>query len=258
MENTTFDNLLSLLEHKDTFQEGLVLAQQHQEAFEKHFGCGIADYKELMTTISDYTSEYFRKPLKEIERLELSNKFVYLYALPANIGLLVNLKHLCLSYNQLTTFPKQILELKNLDHLDLTENEFTNLPAAISELKKLRKLYLGYNKFAILPKEIGELKNLLSLFLYNNQLTTLPAEIGGLKELKDFDLSTNQLTTLPKEIGELEQLETLNLSDNPLTDLPNELRNLKNCKICIGKNPTDELRKYVKGWKNIVFRDNDF
>ncbi|TAG05873.1 MAG: leucine-rich repeat domain-containing protein [Cytophagia bacterium] len=116
-------------------------------------------------------------------------------------------------------------------------------------------LEASHKKITILSPKIGLLLNLKNMIFYNNQLTTLPQEIGELNNLQYLDLSNNQLTTLPKEIGKLERLENLRLNNNPLISLPIELKNLKNCKIYVGENPTDELREYVKDWENICYLD---
>ncbi|EPG49490.1 leucine rich repeat protein [Leptospira kirschneri serovar Cynopteri str. 3522 CT] len=76
-----------------------------------------------------------------------------------------------LSYNQLTTFPKEIEQLKNLQVLDLGSNQLTTLPEEIEQLKNLQVLDLGSNQLTTLPEGIGQLQN-LQLYLNNNQLSS--------------------------------------------------------------------------------------
>ena len=96
-----------------------------------------------------------------------------------------------LSFNELTTLPKEIGNLKNLEWLFLGNNQLTTLPPEIWKLTNLRMLALRGNKLTNLLPKIGRLKNLKRLNLYYNQLTTLPPEIGKLKNLKDLDLRGN-------------------------------------------------------------------
>lgn len=48
--NTTFENLITLIESTDekSVRLGLVLAQNYQKKFKKHFGCKPKEYEELL------------------------------------------------------------------------------------------------------------------------------------------------------------------------------------------------------------------
>lgn len=136
-----------------------------------------------------------------------------LKVLPSEIGLLINLRVLILSWNLLKTLPSEIGLLTNL-----------------------KKLHLDENKIETLPHEISLLTNLEELFLQNNKITTLPPEIGALTKLRVLYLHGNQMKTLPPEIGFLTNLQELVLYDNPIEVLPPEIASLANLReIVVGK-----------------------
>lgn len=65
--------------------------------------------------------------------------------MPDRIGSLVNLTHLYLSNNQLTSLPDSIGNLSNLRYLSLRDNQLTNLPDSLSNLVSLTHIYLNNN-----------------------------------------------------------------------------------------------------------------
>ena len=132
------------------------------------------------------------------------------------IGYAVNLIHLHLYSNQLTSLPPEIGNLTKLILLDLGTNRLTSLPPEIGNLNKLTYLGLYINQFTSLPPEIGSLTELTSLSSSYNYLTSLPPEIGNLNKLTSLSLSYNYLTSLPPEIGNLANLTELYLYGNPL------------------------------------------
>ncbi len=71
-----------------------------------------------------------------------------------------NVRVLDLSFQNLTTFPKEIGQFKNLQRLDLSGNELTVLSKEIVQLQNLQELSLHSNKLTNLPKEIEQLKSL--------------------------------------------------------------------------------------------------
>ena len=92
-----------------------------------------------------------------------------LISLPVEIGNLVNLQSLHLSYNQLTSLPVEIGNLVNLEILYLDQNQLTSLPVEIGKLLNLKELYLDNNckfaftdntrKFTKFPISTGRLVN---------------------------------------------------------------------------------------------------
>ncbi|PZV16764.1 MAG: hypothetical protein DCF22_04435 [Leptolyngbya sp.] len=172
--------------------------------------------------------------------LDLSDK--RLTELPAEIGLLENLRSLKLFRNRLTELPAEIGQLQNLQSLYLYQNQLTALPAEIGQLQNLRTIRLCGNQLTALPAEIGQLQNLQFLSLSGNQLTALPAEIRQLEQLLNLCVDENQLTALPAEIGQLQNLHTICLCSNQLTALPAEIGQLQNLQsLNLSNNPIPDL-----------------
>ncbi|WP_194792961.1 leucine-rich repeat domain-containing protein [Caenimonas koreensis] len=145
-----------------------------------------------------------------------------LVQLPAQIGLLTNLRDLVLNDNQLTELPAEIGELVNLRSIQLTNNQLTQLPAQIGRLSALRELRLNGNPLTHLPDEFWELTGLNILYLAQTRLLYLPSAIERFSGLLALDLSYTEMRHLPAEIGGLNSLRYLGLSGNHLTSLPQE------------------------------------
>ena len=126
---------------------------------------------------------------------------------------LYNLKELELSYNFLTTIPKELGNLVNLRELNLINNRLTSIPKELGNLSNLQHLYLSNNFLTTIPKELSNLVNLRDLFLSKNKLTTIPNSLGNLVNLQYLHLDNNLLTTIPKEIFDniIVNLQELNL-----------------------------------------------
>lgn len=144
-----------------------------------------------------------------------------------------------------------LAKLQNIESVELNTNQLTSIPKEISKLK-LKLINLSDNFFDTFPKEVTNITTLKNLCISNNKITIIPKEIGNLKKMRFIDLSNNLLTTIPKEICRIKKLWGLNISGNLIASLPIGLKNM-NCCIYVGVNPTDELREYVKNWKNIYF-----
>jgi len=69
----------------------------------------------------------------------------------------------------------------DVEHLYLDNNQLTSLPTEIGNLVNLKCLYLYNNKLTSLPTEIGNLEKLERLGLRNNHIPK--EEIEKLKEL---------------------------------------------------------------------------
>jgi len=127
---------------------------------------------------------------------------------------------------------------KDIKHLNLSYNNLTHLPVEIGQLTQLTILNLSLNKLTQLPVEIRHLTQLTTLNLSYNKLTHLPVEIGQLAQLTTLYLSYNKLTYLPVEIGQLTQLTTLDLTDTMIENVLNpiiqrliqRIKNIKNIK----------------------------
>lgn len=163
--------------------------------------------------------------------------------------MLVNLKVLDISGNQLKKFRESIacsrslieldtgfnnLEflptnmgygLVSLQKLSVHLNKLRALPISICEMKSLRNLDAHFNVLHGVPLGIGKLTNLEVLNLSNNfsDLMELPETIGDLINLRELDLSNNQLRVLPETIYQLQNLRVLNLDQNPLIIPPQDI-----------------------------------
>lgn len=89
-----------------------------------------------------------------------------------SISLLVELKSLNLSYNDLLEIPEGALRrLTRLTELYLSGNELTTLPADdLENLKSLKLIFVNNNKLVSLPAELSKLVNLQHLDVGSNQL----------------------------------------------------------------------------------------
>ncbi|CAD6995050.1 unnamed protein product [Ceratitis capitata] len=81
-----------------------------------------------------------------------------------------HLTALYLNDNQLLRLPADIGLLSNLRTLDLSSNKLRSLPAELGELIQLRELLLNNNYLRVLPYEIGKLFHLHVLGLMGNPL----------------------------------------------------------------------------------------
>ncbi|CAH1436634.1 unnamed protein product [Lactuca virosa] len=186
--------------------------------------------------------------------------------LPGDIGQLVELQYLALSYNPGLTgsLTPAIGNLGKLTNLVLVGCSFSGpIPDTIGNLPRLIILSLNSNRFTgSIPASIGNLKNLYWLDLTENQLTgNIPASDGikpGLDMLthaKHFHLGDNQLSgnippqifhsnmsllhllfennkltgPIPSTLGLVRSLEVVRLDRNSLTgDVPSNINNLIN------------------------------
>ena len=152
--------------------------------------------------------------------------------IPAELGVLPNLKRLRLANNKLTgAIPADLGKLDSLNSLALAANQFTGtIPSDLGKLTQLRYLELQFNRLTgAIPADLGKLAQLQQLHLRNNQLTgSIPSELGNLAYLKRLELQFNRLTgMIPTEFGDLANLEILWVLNNELTGpLPRDLLRL--------------------------------
>ena len=117
--------------------------------------------------------------LTEVEVLN-----VFLARLPTSTSNLANLTRLNLNYNKFTQFPEVVLDLINLTHLYVNGNQLSTLPANLNSLEKLQELELRNNKLKRVFKYIVDLNNLEKLSVSGNPLTF--QEIRSLMMLMDL------------------------------------------------------------------------
>jgi Leucine-rich repeat (LRR) protein len=111
-----------------------------------------------------------------------------LYAIPAIVFELPNLRQLNLSKNKLEMLGDSITLLKKLNRLDLSHNKFKAIPYAIFRLENLTHLSLGMNQIERIPDEIAYLTQLESLDLYDNAITYFSPSLKMLATLKKLDI----------------------------------------------------------------------
>ena len=150
--------------------------------------------------------------------------------LPENIGKLLHLRYLNLSYNRdLKGLPSTIGNLCNLQTLRLVKCGIQKLPEKVAKLRNLRHLYVSSFSLSSLPKGIGRLRNLKTLNLSSCGIREIPENIGELTHLRYLDLSDNlELRDLPCTVGDLYNLQTLQLYNCGLANLPEEVAKLMN------------------------------
>ncbi len=93
-----------------------------------------------------------------------------LNVVPGEIGKLVNLSRLDLSYNKLKILPKEIGYLTNLYYFNCKNNLLRSLPPEISNCIKLVEFNCSNNELYILPNSFGKLRQLNELNISDNKI----------------------------------------------------------------------------------------
>ncbi|WP_372365761.1 leucine-rich repeat-containing protein kinase family protein [Candidatus Uabimicrobium sp. HlEnr_7] len=191
--------------------------------------------------------------LTNLSRLLLRSNQIISKGIPQEIGNLIKLQELDLSFNRLSYIPKEIFKLRNLSSLSLGNNSIEKASKGIGELHKLQKLELGSNRITSLPEEIGQLRNLSLLKIGGNQLTCLPKGIGNMAMLRELYLAENRITKLPEEIGNLKNLEKISAFKNKINFLPREIGCLsKLSELSIGENNILSLPTEIGNLQQLV------
>ena len=127
------------------------------------------------------------------------------------------LKRLDLSFNNLSTYPRQLCDLILLELLNLTGNNLSDheFPPEIEKYQNLIELILDTNILKRIPKCITKLGNLRRLSIRNNKLAELK-NLTNLKKLKFLIVDNNSLTQLDESVRPLDQLEVLVLRKNSI------------------------------------------
>ena len=149
-------------------------------------------------------------------------------SLPAELGYLDALVHICLNTNMITgSLPSTFGRVTSLQQLDLGFNLMNGtLPTEIFELKDLQILGMDNNKITgTIPWNIGNCESLSLLSFYHNELQgSIPESISRLTLLKDIYLGSNWLTGPVPTFQHFEQLRTIEIFDNVLNGtLPSTL-----------------------------------
>ena len=76
---------------------------------------------------------------------------------------------MCLSHNQISSFPLSLLNLKQLNVLDLASNKITRIPAEVARLEAT-ELVLNCNQVSVIAPEVSQCPRLKTLRLEENCL----------------------------------------------------------------------------------------
>lgn len=123
-----------------------------------------------------------------------------------------SLGYLRINNIQLNNLSSDIGKL-NLIHLRVDENNLTSLPTEIWDMTGLGWLDLSKNNFSIIPEEINNLVNLQGLFLNDNNLTDIPTLQLATAVSGDLEYLNNGIAIdFKNEIQH--ELETKSLKEN--------------------------------------------
>ena len=81
-----------------------------------------------------------------------------MHQIPESIANLNKLRHLNISWNDISEIPKWIDSLANIEVLNFWGNKIEFVPEEIASLNKLKKIYLNFNKISESSKEIKKLR----------------------------------------------------------------------------------------------------
>ena len=133
--------------------------------------------------------------------------------IPPEIGKIISLIEIDLSYNDINILPKEFSNLTSLEILNLWYNDL-DIKQVLSVLKlcpNLKELDLANCNISKLPNEIGELKNLIILQLGNGIIERTWRNIDTTIKDIDPDPQNNIFTSIPKSISLLTKLRILYL-----------------------------------------------
>jgi internalin A len=150
--------------------------------------------------------------------------------LPPEIGQLISLTSLDLSYNDIKILPESLWQLINLRSLQLNTNRIRKISPLIEELKNLYSLDISHNKIEDLPSSIGDLLNLRVFRLSGNRIESLPESFKRLTSVTSISISENERNKdFAEWINHLENLQDLSLSLHHAKDLNEEI--LRKCPL---------------------------
>lgn len=165
---------------------------------------------------------------KKVTEINLPNRGIE-GVIPADIGLLENLKLLNLEGNKISgSVPKEITQLSKLEVLKLGSNCLGGeIPIGVSKMTNLEVLDISNNGIVgEIPSDIGKAKNLRHIYLNNNMIGgKIPESIAELKHIENIRLGYNQfIGPVSSKISNMGTLVGLNYNflDNK-TFVKNEL-----------------------------------
>lgn len=190
-----------------------------------------------------------KKENKTVKHLDLSDQNLSRY--PKTIRKMNGLISLNLSNNTIKKLPKCIHQNNLLKSLDIHNNKLEKLPVHLGANLLLRHLDASDNELTFIPKTIPRLKHLEYLNLSGNKLEWLPAT-WGCKQLQALYLADNELEKIPSGLFSCRALIELNLSGNSLVKIPNSLGKLKKLEVLdLSNNPLTKIPKGVVKLKQL-------
>lgn len=136
-----------------------------------------------------------------------------------NIGYLVNLTEIDISYTQISCIPSEIGKLINLRNIMANNNKIEIIPPEIGKLLNLNYLNVSSNNIEIIPKEIGMLTNLTNLNLSNNNIGSICGDLRKLTKIENLNLENNNITSIPIFIGLFTKLINLKFDKNKVLNI---------------------------------------
>ena len=129
----------------------------------------------IRNNIRNNIKEENDKIIKKVKKIYIMDE--KLINIPHEIGIMINLKYLNISYNKLESLPPEIGNLINLEYLYFSHNNLKKLPLEIGNLVNLRNLSIDGNAHIEIPLEIKNLINLEVLDISDSDFTSFPPEI---------------------------------------------------------------------------------
>ncbi|EGV66152.1 protein phosphatase regulatory subunit Sds22 [Yamadazyma tenuis] len=141
----------------------------------------------------------------------------------SNIGKLVNLKNLDLSFNKIKNI-KNLEKLTELENLYFVQNKIKEIKNLDNNLK-IKNLELGGNKIGDISEMMLKLVNIEQLWLGKNQIPRLQ-NLQNLKNLRILSIQSNRIEKI-EGLESLENLQELYLSHNKISKIENLEHNTK-------------------------------
>ncbi|WKV11663.1 leucine-rich repeat domain-containing protein [Marivirga harenae] len=189
----------------------------------------LKNVKEIDFARNDFRedSKFHLEKLQNLEHLNLSRNNIDLQNIAKDS--VEGLKYIVLSFNNLTSVPKQIGLLKDLVDLQFAENDIKsdNIHPALGSLKNLEVLSFYKNDLDSLPSFLFNLIELVELDLYFNQIEKLPEELGNLQKLERLYVAHNRFFSIPESIGKLRSLKEFYIHHNRISYLPESIADLE-------------------------------
>jgi Leucine-rich repeat (LRR) protein len=136
----------------------------------------------------DLTGHGFAMIPPEILDRKITNSSILLNTVCVYRFLVLTLRRLDISYNNISSLPPEIGLLINLEYLDISHN-----PLIVQN---------GRDDYLCFPREFRKLKNLRTLNLTECSLKHIPVVIWSIVSLQILDLSRNRIGFIVSEIGE--------------------------------------------------------